>query len=98
MKLNINLKIVPIEIESTTFYVRCLRAKEMISLRDKQESDVGKFIVLMSLCDAEGNRLLDDSEIEEVDNLPMYAFNLIVSKALEVNALSSDAFDAVKKK
>jgi hypothetical protein len=90
-----------------TVYVRELSAAErdafeaqqIIAKRAVEGSELHDFrakIIVLSACDADGNRMFDDSEIPAVSKLPVKELQRLFDAGLRVGAISESEAEAIE--
>lgn len=97
-------KIVPVELDEMTVYVRSLSGKERATLMQSiHKDDVVTMsmspihLVVMSACDEHGNRLFNDDDFDAVGEHDASVLDKLAVEAGKLNALSADAIDDAKK-
>ena len=94
-------RITPVEVEGQSLFVRRVSAKDFLAVKALGKEDdqlTGMHLVLRSLCDEHGNRLLSDDQLEELEAWPINVCNDLFSAAMKANKLNSDSLDEIKKK
>jgi len=84
-----------VTVENVDVYIRCISIRErdvweqtVAHVRDRTVDDMRSMYLAFVLCDADGNRLFDDNEIEAVGKLSSSVLGPLFDKALEYNRMS----------
>lgn len=81
-----------IKIQETIFYIRSLSYIELKQFQEIVESDnvigVMSKLLILSLVDKDGNRVLTDNDTESLQNIPIDTLRTIFDAAVQFNALA----------
>lgn len=78
-------------------HVRGLQTKEFLTIRTLPAAEQDVRLVLLSLCDEQGTRLLTDAETPIVEALPIGFVNDTVRAVMLVNGISKEGFADAEK-
>lgn len=82
-------------------FIRCMSGKDRDEfeqkVQGKQLSNIRAVLAAISLCDSEGKRLFNDSEIELLGAKSAAALDRVFSMALKINRIGAADVDELKK-
>lgn len=91
-------KVHPVEIDGATYYVRKISLADWLGLKDAGTGERRLAQILCaSACDADGKRIFTDADLPAIEAMPYQSAQPAITKALEINGLSSGTVDAEKK-
>lgn len=96
-------RVFPVVVEGVdNLFVRRMSPKELLDFFEnmkkyKEDYQYGALLIVATCCDADGNLIFDESEIDQVLGYPTDVVTAIALKAQEVNYMTEASREELKK-